>query len=338
MNRSLLDQLQQMRSYPSITVLMNTTRGSTLSADEIATARRLIQTAADRLTGDVDDRARTLLTDRLHASIEERTGQRSGQALALCVSRDHDAVVSLGGPVEERVVIDETFATRDLVADLNRTASYRIATMSESAVRIFLGDRGRIVEERSDDWPLHRGDEVSDAIWSRQVNDALRQAEAGYSLPLVVVGVQRTVARLLDDSGLEIIGHVTGNHDRTGPAELHTLIWPMVLDWIGAQESRALDRLDDARSSKRYASGVHEIWPLANEGRVDLVVVEEDFSMSARIDDNGQLDPSDDDHRDVTDDVVDEIIEAVLQNGGHATMVSTSTLESHGRIAAVLRY
>ena len=338
MNRLLLDELQAMRCYPSVTVLMNTTPGSAWSMEELATARRLTQNVGERLLDEVDPAVRSALLERIEALIEERSEQPAHSAVALCVSPEHAVVVSLGTEVDERVVVDETFATRDLVADLNGTAAYRVVAVSETNARVFLGDRTRIVEQRVDGWPMTRADGVSATVWSQQVNDALRALHVERPLPIVVAGVQRSVARIIDDRALDVIGQVAGNHDRTSAAPLHTLVWPIIVDWIDADRLRSLDRLDSARSARKYASGVDEIWPLAQEGRIELLVVEDDFSMSARIDELGHLEPTDDAHRTVTHDVIDEIIEAVLQNSGETTMVGSSTLESQGRIAAVLRY
>jgi hypothetical protein len=336
-NRSLLDQLQQMRSFPSITIVMNTTPRSTLSNDEQDAARRLRDVARQRLL-DLDGVDPTPFIERLDELIDARTLERSGHAIAMCVSSDYSVAITLGGTVDERVVIDETFATRDLVADLNRTAEYRVLTVSDSTIRTFLGDRQRLVEERSEQWPLKRPDDTSDTIWSQEVNVAVRKLKSEFAIPTITAGVERSIAKLIDADGLDVIGHVAGNHDRTTASDLHTLVWPVVLDWKSLQQNRAFDQLDQARSAKRYASGVDEIWPLASEGRVDLLVVEDDYALSARIDEKGHLHPTEERHRDVTDDVVDEMIEAVLQNGGHTILVDPSTLQEHGRVAAVLRF
>jgi len=341
MNRLLLDELQSMRCYPSVTLLLNTAPSRTMSTDELATVRRLVAAADERLSADDDDQRRTELIGHLEALVEDRSSKPVGHALAFCVSPEHQAVVVLGTKVDERVVVDETFATRDLVADLNRTAEYRVVSVSESAARIFLGDRSRLVEQRDDDWPLTRDEDTSQTLWAHEIDAALRALDA--PLPFVAAGVQRSVSKLVPGNGHEVIGpmigEVNGNHDRTSPSELHTLVWPLVLGWMGEARSRALDRLDEARSARRYASGIDEIFPLAQEGRIELLVVEEDYAFSARIDDHGQLSPSGEQHdHEVTDDVVDELIEAVLQQGGSTTMVATDTLAEQGRVAAVLRY
>lgn len=337
MNRALLDHLQGLRDFPSVTLLLNTRPGSAFGEEEVARANRLADDAADRLATLVDDDSAELVTS-VRELIGERVGKRSTHALAICVSHQTRTSVLLGVSVDERLVVDETFATRDLVADLNRTARFRVLAISDSAARSFAGDRQRLVEERSEGWPLEREAGTSDTIWSQTVNAAARQLHRDLTVPTVTAGVERSVTNLLDDSALDVIGHVAGNHDRTGASELHTLVWPLVLDWKGRQQQRAVDALDGARSAKRYAAGVDELWQLAVEGRVEHLVVEEDFTLSARIDDHGHLEPTDEDHRDVMEDVIDELIEAVLRNGGDTTMVEPSVLEHCGHVAAVLRY
>ena len=99
------------------------------------------------------------------------------------------------------------------------------------------------------------------------------------------------------------------------------------------------DQLDQALSTNCYAGGIHEIWPLAHDGRIATLVVENDYTMPARIDHNNQLHPADDPERpDVNDDIVDDTIEFVLHHGGRAVIVNNGTLRDHQRIAAILRY
>ena len=91
MNRSLLNELQQMRSFPSITILMNTTPRSTLNDDEQAIARRLIDTASQRLS-DLDGVEPDVFVTRMNELLAARSGERAGHALAMCVSSDHSTV------------------------------------------------------------------------------------------------------------------------------------------------------------------------------------------------------------------------------------------------------
>ena len=138
MNRLLLDELQGLRAHPSLTLLLNTTEGRPMGPVEHVTLSRMIDEAGDRLAADpeVDAALRTRPLDDIVTLVAECHADPATTAIALCVSPEHRSVVRLGTPVQERLVIDETFATRDLVADLNRTATYRVLTVSDRRVRL----------------------------------------------------------------------------------------------------------------------------------------------------------------------------------------------------------
>ncbi len=338
MNRATLTDLQRQRCYPSITVLINTTPGTPLTPTEIDTAARLTCQTDDRLDGDVSDTLRRALITRLTDLITEQAGQPSTLALALFVSPEHAAAVRLGRKIDERVTIDDTFTTRDLVADLNRTALYRVITISERSSRLFIGDRQRLIEQRDENWPLTRHDEHTPTSWTRDLNHFLGTEHAAHPLPVIIAGVQRSLRKLAPNL-TDTIGVIAGNHDRTSATELHNAAWPLVTDWLRTDATRAMDQLDQALSTNRYAGGIHEIWPLAHDGRIATLVVENDYVLPARIDHNNQLHPADDPHHpEVNDDIIDDTIETVLQHGGNAIIVNDGTLQHHQHIAAILRY
>jgi Bacterial archaeo-eukaryotic release factor family 3 len=339
MNRAFLNELQKQRSYPSITVLFNTSPGAGLNANETATALALMKDVDRRLNGDVDESTREQMVATLGSLLEAQVLKPSANAMALCVSPEYAAAVKLATSVEERVVIDETFATRDLVADHNRTATYRVITISERLTRMFVGDRTRVVEEQNERWPLTRAEDQSSANWDRLVMQQLKDEHGQYPLPVVVAGVQRSVRQLMRNELFAAIGFIPGNHDRSTCGGLHRAAWPLVSDWLRSESARAMERLDDARSASLYAGGIDEIWTLADQGRIALLIVEEGFALAVRVNAEGQLIRVEDrEAPDVIDDIVDEVIEVVLLKGGQVVIVSNDELLTHQRIAATLRY
>lgn len=338
MQRALLSELQRRSGYPCVTILVNTTPGEWIDQTQRQTIERLIASADRRLHGDVDDDVRIRTVEGLRRLVTEMETSTCAQALALCASPGYTAAVKLGRRVVERLVIDDTFATRDLVADVNRTATFRVVTVSEHIVRMLYGDRNRLAEQLDDRWPLVRDEGQSVASWTRAVVHALRAEQRRHSVPTIVAGVERSVHRALGTAELETVGIVAGNHDRSGWDELHRAAWPLVEGWIEANQMRALEKLDNARSQRRFAGGLDEVWTLAMEGRLELVVVEDSYAVSARVLD-GRLEVTDErEAPDVVDDIVDEIVEAVLRRSGGAVIVPDGTLEQHERIAAVARY
>ena len=335
--RATLDELRLRRSYPSITLLVNTTR---VDSSAVASATRLVDLANARLDGDVDDAERVRLVARLRRLVAEQVPVAGDKALALYVSPDVAVAVSLGRSVHERVIIDDTFATRDLVADINRQVDYQVITISERVVRCLIGDRRGVREVVCDGWPLVRDDELHDAAWRQMVSDRLRDGKALYRLPTVVAGVDRSVRRAVEFVGAAaVVGSVLGNHDRTSAADLHQLAWPVVDQWLQLDREHALARLDAARSARRCAAGIEQIWTLAAQGRIELVVVEDTYAVAARVSDDGALELAEDASLPgVVDDVVDEVIEEVLHRGGRAVIVPDGDLADSDGIAAILRY
>jgi hypothetical protein len=344
MNRALLAELQRLTCYPSVTILQNTTLSQTspeprsLHPDDVTVLIHLADLVDRRLEHDVPDEQRREIITTIMEIIATCANEPPTTALAICVSPQHRAVVRLGNEVRSRVIIDDTFATRDMVADLNRTAAFRVVTVSEGKARLLLGDRTRLVEERGRTWPLHRDDDQSLAQWSRAVSHAVQSAWREFPLPTVVAGSDRSMRELLKLNALEPIGTVSGNHDRTGWADLHRLTWPLVLEWLRGDAERARRSLDAARNANRYAGGLDEVWELAQDGRVELLVVEEDYVVAARISD-GRLERAKDSWApDVVDDAVDELIEIVNKAGGEAVIVPAGDLSHLDRVGAVLRY
>ena len=338
MNRTLLKELQSQRSFPSITLLFNTSPGHPLNPIQLNIAKGLIEEANSRLEKETDGALRESLVDRLNALLNESANDSAGHAVAMCVSPSYATVVRLGRSVNERVIVDETFATRDLVADLSRTALYRVVTVSDRTTRLFVGDRQRLVEERTDGWPLIREPERNHTAWVQEMVQAVKGEHDQYRLPTVVAGGERLGRQVLRSIGFESIGAIPGNHDRTSWVELHNHVWPMVTDWLRGDGERALKRLDEARSQRRYAGGINEVWPLANEGRVELLVVEDTYAPAARLG-AVHFDATDDATAPgVVDDLVDETIEVVMSKGGSVVILADQVLRDHDRIAAIVRY
>ena len=338
MNHALLAELQRLSAYPSVTVLMNTTPADPMRDDDVRRLESLIGDAERRLMGDEEATERDTVVIALRSLLLEAAMQPATRAVALCASPAYRAVVRLGREVRDRIVVDDTFATRDMVADANRTAVFRVVTVSDHKARVLIGDRNRLAELRDDRWPLVRDESDSPTTWQRNMTEAIDAECIGHDVPTIVAGVARTLREVRRSIQCTPIATITGGHDRTGWADLHRLVWPLIVDWMRQDGERAMQRLEDARGARRFAGGIDEVWSLAHDGRVQLLVVEEGYDVPARLDAGRLVPTSDALAPGVIDDAVDELIEAVLLRGGEAVIVPSDTLADHERVAAVLRY
>ncbi len=358
MNRQDILELQSHRSHPSLSILLPTHRTSPDNKRDPILLKNLASEATDRLVELLGKRDAAPLIRDLESQVAAIDLRRTLDGMAIFVSAEHAGVYLLPVPLKPRVVIDDTFATRDLVFAMNRSPRYWVLALSEQPTRLFEGVRGTLVEVRGGGFPMvHTGPGGSEALpemtdkskieaeYHRQFFRRVDQALAAYTkadpLPLCVVGVERWLAYFQNVTDHKnIVATVTGNHDQTPPHELGKLVWPVVADALSVRRQRALDALDAAVGAQRFASGLDEAWRRAQEGRGELLLVEQDYHQAARYDEaTGQLHllPAGDPAATMVD-AVDDLIELVLAKQGEVAFVDDGALEGHGRVALTLRY
>ncbi len=336
--------LQRQRAYPSVSILMATARNERdLAAPDRSRLDALIADAERRLADDVGPELTLLVVDRLRDLATDVAARPPAGALALFASPQVATAATLHVPVRDRVVVDETFATRDLVAHVHRSVRFSVVGLSERTAYLYAGSVDHLRAVDRDPFPLHRDDGEPDAAWLRRAVGAVDGlAVAGTverrGVPLVLAGSERVVAEVRRRTRAPVLGVVRGSVERSSWADVHQRVWPTVESWLDEREREALARLDAARGARRYAAGIDETWSLALDGRVDLLVVEQSFEYAVRVV-RGQLEPAADvEAPDVVDDVVDELIEAVAVRGGDVVLVPDGRLVAAGRVAAALRY
>ena len=360
MNRQDVLELQRHRSHPSVSILLPTHRTSPDNKRDPILLKNLVGEATDRLIDLLGKRDAAPLLRRLEEQLAALDLRHTLDGLAIFVSAEHAGAYLLPVPLEPRVLIDDTFATRDLVFAMNRSPRYWVLALSEKPTRLFEGSRRTLVEVRTGGFPLtHTGPGGATALpklidkskyedehhqqFFRKVDQALAPFTKADPLPVCVVGVERWLSHYQSVTTQKgIVATVTGNHDQTPPHELGKLVWPAVADALSAKRERALEALDAAVGAQRFASGLGEVWHRAREGRGELLVVEENYHQAARKDPaTGQLhllDEAPQATENLLADAVDDVIEAVLAKQGEVVFVDDGSLSDHQRIALTLRY
>jgi hypothetical protein len=361
MNKHDILLLQQIKGYPLVTITLPTHRTAPDNQQDPIRVKNLIAQAVERLLSEFNKREVESVLRNLERAAGEIDYHSALDGLAIYVHPDFYRLFLLPFPLKERVSIDESFFTRDLVYALNRTQRYWSPVLSEKPTRLFEGTRESLIEIQDGGFPMfHEGPGGEEPLpggfgvrkshirdeyhrkFFRQVDQALTPFLTDDPLPLVVIGVERYLSFFNEVTSHQdkIITTLTGNHDQTPPHELSKLVWPLVELNLSEQRKQSLLELDKAIGERKVLTSIGEIWRYAREGRGRLLLVEENFHYPARIDESGHvLLPCDDPTAPgVIDDAVDEIIEAVLAHGGQVRFLEDGLLAEHQRIAFVLRY
>lgn len=360
MNRHDVHELQDVHTYPCLTITLPTHRTSPDNRQDPIRVKNLVSEGTNRLLGEFSKREVGPLLDRLNELVAAIDYQYTLDGLVLAVNRDMAREYMLPFSLNERVVVDDTFFTRDLVHALNRARRYWVLSLSEQPTRLYVATRDDLEEITTGGFPMRHSGPGGDTVlpggvgvnrsayrddrhrqFFRDVDKALRPFIVEDPLPLALAGVDRYLAFFREVApGSDIIATIPGNFDHLTAHDLGRRIWPSVSEGFTARRRKILEDLDAAMGARRAASTLGEVWDLARLGRGEVLVVEEGYHQPARLNDWGQLnlDVEDAAAPGVMDDAVDEVITTVLANGGRVVFVEDGELAFHGRIALILRY
>lgn len=361
MNRHDVRLLQAVQDYPCVSILLPTHRTAPDNQQDPIRVKNLVNEATNRLLTEFTRREIDPLLKRLDTLVDEIDYRYTLDGLALFVNREMGRAFLLPFAPKERVAVDATFATRDLVYTLNRSPRYWTLALSEQPTRLYEGSLETLVEVRDAGFPLTNsgpggatrlpgGIGVNSSAYRDDVQrQFLRKVDAAYGeiaaddeLPLAVIGVDRIRAAFneVTSHGSDIAATVAGSYDSAPAHELAQLVWPPMRDALAKQRAKSFDELDAAVSAHRYASGIYQVWPMAQEGRGAKLLVEQDFHHPARIDATGLrlLPGGEAQGPSALDDAVDEVIEIVLEKKGKVVFTDPGTLSGRQKIALILRY
>lgn len=358
MNLSEIQELQSLHEYPSVSILLPTYRHSPEDLQQNPVrVKNLVRQMTDRLNHEAPQEAAPLI-QRMQELMHDIDYSHPSAGLGLFVNKSFARVMYLPFQVAERVVINTHFVTRDLMIAHARAPRYWTLVLSERMTRLLQGQDGKLTEFTGGGFPLpleipgvvtesggNFGVEQSarrnedDRHYFQRVDKHFGEVAGTEPLPLAVVGIERDLAAFKEVSkhNDQVLAIVQGRHRESSAAMLADLVWPAMEQALKAKQQDILQRLDSAIGADRFAAGVDNIWQLAQEGRINTLIVEENFHYPARLSDSGAHFIASD-GPDEMNDAVEEIIGSVLDKKGQVAFVAPGSLKEHGCIAAVRRY
>ena len=344
--------LMDSSAWPSLTLLLDT-----------APANRMTPRDADRLDGLVvevmtqmeDLRvASTELIDLLRRAVLDAKRGSTSRGLVICVSQAVQRTYRLPQPVQARVAVEPTFATRDVLLALHRTPPHLLLLLEGMCAQLYRGFADTLVPVEDSVFPLqHRfpalgslqaGEEQVEEFVAR-VDRELGRVREHLPAPLVVAGAPDPVAALLRRGrNLERLAGVLTGAEVGSPAGLYAAAHASIAEYLRSREEEALLALEDAFGSSPEAirSGIDACWAAAADGFPKFLLVEEGFGVPAVVTPEGprRIDASSvrfPEAGDVRHDLVDDLVEVVIRRGGWVAFARNGTLVAHHRVCLVMQ-
>ncbi|GLX50784.1 hypothetical protein Shyhy01_37340 [Streptomyces hygroscopicus subsp. hygroscopicus] len=355
-----LAELRRPRPYPAVSVLTPTHRRGSGNEQDPVRLRNVLAEARKRLEADpaVTRERRADVDAQLDRALAEVDLAHAEDGLVIFAAPGEHQVWSLARSVPERVVLADTFLTRNLVAAQAAERPFWVLSVSAERVTLWSGGVDRVVEDHAGGFPLIRNRPNFDAERQMRVGDSpstfrdegtrrfLREADTAMAAvlrdqprPLYVTGEQAALS-LMDEAGGVTRGAVHVGHGglaNSGPEAVWQAIKPVLEAEASKDTGSVVEELTSARGRKTFAAGLDELWQSARDGRVRLLAVEEGFQAVVR-DDGDHLVPAEPGDLDARNDIVDEIVEQCLETGADVRFVPDGTLGEEDGIAGVLRF
>jgi hypothetical protein len=344
MHMADIEKLTQVRGAPAVSILCRLDRRRPGNLED---PRRLdaLRKQAIEAVCKIHDQARVQpLLKRIDAAVSSVDLAHPSEAVAIFVTADESHVLPLPLPVQSRIVVNDTFATRDLVNAASRTLRARVLVLAAERARCFEATGFSLQELESHGFPLHLSAPVqedtphrdfpigeheeaeSHRFVLRAVDAAMAELQAVEHLPLLVVAPVRELAYFDEVTRFakDVVGRVHGDYVKHSVTEIERAVEPAIAAELARQSADAVRRATEALGTGAVEHFA-KVASAAQAGRGRELIVEENFHVDLAATEG-------------PDDPVDDVIEAVLAHDGRVTTVPEGTLADHGGIVLVLRY
>ena len=227
---------------------------------------------------------------------------------------------------------------------------YYVLLLSEESNKLFEGFRDTLIEIANGGFPseyfAHPSNPVNPAQieihlkkFYKEVNKLFIKFYNQDPLGLVLVGEKKnqSIFKSISTHEKEIISEVEGNYVTTSLHDLGQIVWLNIKESLAGTRHKALQELDAAVNAKKVASGLEEVWQVANSGSRTILLVEEDYHVKGSFvkNDHSWIISEQVDLREVFDDVVDKVIDKVLKMKGTVIFLDSGSLAEHHQIALI---
>ena len=165
LSSDVLAKLRQPRPYPAVSLVMPTHRREPDNAQDPVRLRNLVARAEKALQDDpaVPRERRDDVLDQLRRAVAEIDLAHAEDGLVIFVAAGEHYVWTVARTVPERIVLADTFLTRNLVAAHAAEQPSWALAVSADRVSLWSGSPERVVEHTGDGFPLTRSLEDPDA-------------------------------------------------------------------------------------------------------------------------------------------------------------------------------
>jgi hypothetical protein len=356
--KSKLNELKSIVAENCITIVLNTHRTAPDNQQDKILLKNLIKDTKNRLLESTDKRVAAHLIERLNELGDTVNHLHNQESLILFVNKDISEIVRLPMKVEDRVVIGDTFATRDLMRSMQLNSQYYVLVLSQQKARLIQAFNDKVVLEVTAPFPIDneklrpmsKGESANAkrqtdliAEFFNQIDKVLNEIRKTTGLPVLICCEEANYheyLKIADHKNTIFQTFLNGNRLDEKDHAIVKEAWEIVRSYIENRNNNRKSELEKAVGTGNYLSDINDIWRSIKEGKVQTVFVEQGLFKPAILkDDEIEVvteDKNDSDH--YVDDVLDELLELNMSFGGENVFLPKGELEKFNGFGAITRY
>lgn len=357
---SIKDQLLDLatkRNTPSITIAFNTHRTSPDNQKDIIQLKNLVKEAEERILKEYDKKEVQAVLEKLNQLPDELEVHKNLESLNIYLSENTFEFIRTTWPLtQEGVWIDESFAIRPLIKEINRNKEYLVLYLTQKGVHLYEALNDSIVREiENEDFPYTEAAYNLDHLFSKgnrqsnqlkefynQVDKALLRANPENALPCLVVATDENYSLLLTVADVPniYIGNVsTDFNSPTQKNEFMKLAWEFIKNIQHKEREKSIIEIHEAVGKGQVLTDLQEIYQAAIDGKGELLIVHQDFQQPVRMLTDRTFDiVQDATENGAIDDITSNIAWQVLTKKGKVFFTSQDEIKDIGKIVLKTRY
>lgn len=351
----IIEKIKNTKAEGCVTIIMNTHQTRPAIQQDMLTLKNLAKEAEERVLSLYDSKTAEAILRQLKNTINTIDFSRNDKSLIFFICAEFGHYLSLPTSVKNRVVIDKTFATRDVYRAMHETTTYYVLALSRKKARLIKAVNDHGEELKNAPFPLFNPeynkqraklspDDIEEALiveFFNNVDKALWEVIHNNDLPVVIASEIRNYNIFSKISRLKnkIIGRVPLLHEE---AKVHQIVAEarhLVEKNLEKETKKQLSKLEKAINNQRFLTDYTEVWNAIQQGRGRTLFVKKGFHQPA-VFVNGHVALIEKVMKDaplVVEDIIDEMIEKMINQKGEVVFIDGNHLDRFNGIALIVK-
>ena len=353
-----LVELLRVKEEPAVSIILYNEAPSPRNEKFQIALKDAIKEAVKKLEEQGYDKRIVRELEEKMTKLEEKVYYENiSKSLVMFVSPHYEEILDIPFKVENKIIVDNSFETRDLLRTVNRLFKYDVILLSKKKTRFFNGFHDVLMEIPNSDIPegmefylesrVNMKDDPGKAeseamrLYVLDVDKFLRTYTDMHT-PLIVIGDKKLVSYFKNNTKrpAKILDEIYGSYDDARLSEIEKKVTEKLQEYISKRDDELLERVQPDIDRYSYVSGLQEAWEIAAMKEARIMLVEQGYKVEGYSINNGLFlvfDKPENREYEYHADVVDDLAEMVLLQGGEVYFLSPGKLEKYDKILITTR-